>query len=110
MIAAATHEKQYGVLLRLLEAEANRLSLKGTGTMDITAEQRQNIDKRKDSPFNVWLDAQVNTDGELDLDKLYSVAEAWGITKRFDHLNPGQQRMDIGNLLRPIVPQSEYGR
>jgi hypothetical protein len=62
------------------------------------------------SPFNLWLDAQVkNSDGSLDLDRLYKVASSYGIKNDYRHLNPGQQRMTIGIKLRSKVPPSEYG-
>ncbi|MGR9185837.1 hypothetical protein ACU8L2_23720 [Rhizobium leguminosarum] len=76
--------------------------------MRITKEQRENwLKNTAASPFNKWLDAQVRTDGKLDLDKLYAVAEKHGVTKRYDHLNPGQQRMNIGVLLRKKVKAVE---
>ncbi len=79
--------------------------------MDITREQYEYwVENTKDSPFNLWLDAQVRTDGQLDPARLYAVAERWGITQRYDTLNAGQQRMNIGNRLRKIVPSSEYER
>jgi hypothetical protein len=79
-------------------------------TMKITREQRlawqQNTAK---SPFNIWLDGQVKRpDGTLDLEKLYEIARAHGVSKRYDHLNPGQQRMNIGVKLRKGVPKKIY--
>lgn len=72
--------------------------------MRITKEQREAwLKNTAQSPFNKWLDEQVRTDGKLDLKKLYEVAEKHGVTKRFEHLNPGQQRMNIGVLLRKKV-------
>ncbi len=72
--------------------------------MRITKEQREAwLKNTAQSPFNKWLDEQVRTDGKLDLNKLYEVAEKHGVTKRYDHLNPGQQRMNIGVLLRKMV-------
>ncbi|MCU0883294.1 MAG: hypothetical protein MUF14_11580, partial [Hyphomonadaceae bacterium] len=60
------------------------------------------------SPFNVWLDRQVRApDGKLDLERLYEVAQRFGIAKRYDHLNPGQQRMNIGVMLRSRVSEEE---
>jgi hypothetical protein len=78
--------------------------------MKITREQREAwVKNTKDSPFNLWLNAQVRTeDGALDLDKLYAVASRYGLEKRYDHLNPGQQRMNIGVQLAKIVDPSEY--
>ncbi len=76
----------------------------------ITREQRQAwLEKTADSPFNRWLDKQVKSlDGSFDLAKLYQVAERFGIDKRYEHLNPGQQRMTIGGMLRRRVPTTEY--
>jgi hypothetical protein len=79
-------------------------------SMRITRERRQAwIEKTAASPFNRWLDAKVKkSDGSLDLDRLYEVACDFGIITDYRHLNPGQQRMTIGNKLRNIVPSSEY--
>jgi hypothetical protein len=79
-------------------------------SMTITREQRQAwLEKTADSPFNRWLDRQVKTpEGGFDLAKLYQVAEKFGIDKRYEHLNPGQQRMTIGGMLRKRVPTTEY--
>lgn len=79
-------------------------------SMTITREQRQAwLEKTADSPFNRWLDAQVNDEsGSLNLGKLYALAKHYGIDKTYPHLNPGQQRMNIGNLLRKQVPESVY--
>ncbi len=78
--------------------------------MTITREQREAwLKNTADSPFNRWLDRQVkSSDGTLDLDKLYEVARRYRIEKRYDHLNPGQQRMNIGVMLRNRVPAEEY--
>ena len=64
-------------------------------SMRITQEQRRAwMEKTAASPFNLWLDAQVkNSDGSLDLDRLYKVASSYGIKNDYRHLNPGQQRM-----------------
>ena len=79
-------------------------------SMKITREQRQAwLEKTADSPFNRWLDKQVKShDGSFDLGKLYQVAEKFGIDKCYEHLNPGQQRMTVGGMLRKRVPTSEY--
>lgn len=79
-------------------------------SMRITREQRQAwMEKTAASPFNRWLDAKVKkSDGSLDLDRLYEVACDFGIITDYRHLNPGQQRMTIGNKLRNIVPSFEY--
>jgi hypothetical protein len=61
------------------------------------------------SPFNEWLDPQVKRpDGTLDLEKLYGIAESYGITGRYSNLNPGQQRMTVGIKLRAVVPKHIY--
>jgi len=79
-------------------------------SMRITREQREAWkQKTADSPFNRWLGEQVkNSDGTLNLDKLYEVARRYGVNNRYEHLNPGQQRMNIGVRLRKRVPESEY--
>ena len=79
-------------------------------TMTVTAEQREAWMKNTaSSPFNRWLDIRVKRkDGTLDLDALYAVAEEHGIRQRYRHLNPGQQRMNIGNRLRKKVDPSVY--
>lgn len=79
-------------------------------SMKITREQREAwVKNTKNSPFNRWLNTMVRDEsGNLDLEKLYSVAARHGITKRFDHLNPGQQRMNVGVQLRKIVDPKEY--
>ena len=79
-------------------------------SMRITKEQREAWqEKTASSPFNRWLDAKVKrSDGSLDLDRLYAVAHEFGVMKRYDHLNPGQQRMTIGIMLRKAVPASQY--
>lgn len=79
-------------------------------SMKITREQREAwLRKTAASPFNKWLDSRVKrADGTLDLDALYAVANEYGIDKRYDHLNPGQQRMTIGIMLRKAVPEAEY--
>ena len=79
-------------------------------SMTITREQRQAwLERTAASPFNLWLDAQVKeADGSLNLEKLYALAKRYGIDKTYPHLNPGQQRMNIGNLLRKQVPENEF--
>lgn len=78
-------------------------------TMKITPEQRHAwLERTAKSPFNIWLDERVKApDGKLDLERLYDVARRHGIEKRYDHLNPGQQRMNIGVMLRSRVTQEE---
>lgn len=82
-------------------------------SMKITREQRLAwLEKTAESPFNLWLNPQISdSEGKLDLDKLYEVARRYGIEKRekYKHLNPGQQRMNIGIQLRKVVDPKEYG-
>jgi hypothetical protein len=78
-------------------------------TMRVSKEQREAwLARTANDDFNVWLNGQVKVDGKLDLDRLYTVAQSYGVTKRYDHLNPGQQRMNIGVILRRIVPVGTY--
>jgi hypothetical protein len=44
----------------------------------------------------------------VDLAKTYALAEANGCTKRWEHLNPGQQRMNAGNAIRRQVKAVGY--
>jgi hypothetical protein len=83
---------------------------RGKRVMKITREQREAwVKNTAGSPFNLWLDRQVkNPDGTLDLERLYSVARRYGVDKRYDRLNPGQQRMNVGVMLRSRVPREEY--
>lgn len=83
---------------------------RGDRSMKISREQREAwVKNTAKSPFNVWLDGQVKRpDGTLNLERLYEVAERYGIDRRYDNLNPGQQRMNIGVMLRARVPQEEY--
>lgn len=79
--------------------------------MHFTPEQRQSwTETTKDSPFNRWLRNRVNRrDGTLDLHRLHILAQEYGIeAARYAHLNPGQQRMNIGNKLRVLVPEQVY--
>ncbi|BCA58885.1 hypothetical protein [Sphingomonas sp. HMP6] len=74
--------------------------------MHFTPEQRGAwTEQTRDSPFNRWLRDEVNNrDGTLDLAKLHALAARFEIDAgRYAHLNPGQQRMNIGNRLRRIV-------
>jgi len=77
----------------------------GEKRMRITREQRQAwLEDTAKSPFNEWLNKRVrNEDGTLNLDRLYETAREFGITEEYRHLNPGQQRMIIGVMLRPKV-------
>ena len=83
---------------------------KGRRTTRITMEQRRAWAERiAKSPFTRWLDQQVRgEDGSLDLEKLYSVAREYGIEDRYDGHDPGQQRMNIGVMLRERVPPEVY--
>jgi len=80
--------------------------------MRITAEQRAAWKANTAAgPFNLWLDGQVrDVRGAFDLGRLYDLAERYGLHKRDEYarLNPGQQRMNLGNLLRRVVPASVY--
>lgn len=80
--------------------------------MQISRERRERWEQlTKNDAFNQWLRPQVTAaDGSLDLDKLHAVALRYGIDRReqYAHLNPGQQRMNLGNMLRKAVPRSEY--
>ena len=65
----------------------------------------------RDSPFNRWLRVRTTgRDGLLDLDLLRGVAAEFGVdAQKYAHLNPGQQRMNVGNRLRRLVPENVYG-
>lgn len=80
--------------------------------MQVTPEQRKSWrENTAQSPFNQWLDGQVRrADGSLDLARLHQIARSHGIEReqQYAHLNPGQQRMNIGNLLRRVVDVAEY--
>lgn len=73
--------------------------------MHVTSEQHRAWKEfTANSPFNQWLNPQVrDASGKLDLDRLYAVAREHGITDEYRHLNPGQQRMNIGVRLRTVV-------
>jgi len=80
--------------------------------MQVTPAQRKSWrETTAQSPFNQWLDGQVRrADGSLDLARLHQIARSHGIEReqQYAHLNPGQQRMNIGNLLRRVVDVGEY--
>lgn len=80
--------------------------------MQISKARREHWERStRDGPFNRWLSPQImGPDGTLDLDRLHIVALRYGIDRReqYAHLNPGQQRMNIGNLLRRAVPADLY--
>jgi hypothetical protein len=79
-------------------------------SMKITREQRDAwAATTANSDFNVWMNGQVKrTDGTLDLEALYGLARKYGIDQDYRHLNPGQQRMNIGSRLRAKVPPEDY--
>lgn len=81
-------------------------------SMRVTNEQRHRWKAATaTSPFNRWLDSQIcDENGRLDLERLYETALTYGIDKRnsYSALNPGQQRMNIGNALRRVVPTQLY--
>lgn len=80
--------------------------------MKFTPEQRSNwAERTAHTPINRWLAEETRgADGRLDLAKLHAVALSYGIDKQVEYadLNPGQQRMNIGNLLRSRVPEAVY--
>jgi hypothetical protein len=80
--------------------------------MHFTQEQRDAwAAETRDSPFNLWLRHRTTgPDGGLDLELMRQVAQEYGIdADRYAHLNPGQQRMNVGNRLRRAVPAEVYG-
>ena len=93
-----------------LFTSASRYRSDAERTMSISADSRKKwMEKTANSPFNSWLNRQVkNADGTLNLDKLYEVARCWHIEERYEHLNAGQIRMNIGVRLRKAVPVAEY--
>jgi hypothetical protein len=93
-----------------LFTRASRYRSDAARTMFISADSRKKwMEKTANSPFNRWLDGQVkNADGTLNLEKLYEVARRWHIEERYEHLNAGQIRMNIGVRLRKAVPVAEY--
>lgn len=80
--------------------------------MHINKERRDRwLRVTKNDAFNNWLGPQVvDQNGRLDLGRLHDVALEYGIDKRsqYAHLNPGQQRMNLGNMLRKAVPRHHY--
>lgn len=93
-------------------ARYQRADEKRDRSMRITKEQRESwLTKTANTPFNIWLKKEVvDENGKLDLNRLYAIAAKYGITdiERYKSLNPGQQRMTIGNRLRSIVPPTVY--
>lgn len=51
-----------------------------------------------------WVQDQ---DGNLLLDRLYAIGRANGVTKEWRHLNNGQQRMNLGNMLRRKLSEGD---
>jgi len=81
------------------EHEAGRVEKK----MKITREQRENWRRNtRQGAFNQWFDPKVRAaDGTLDLPRLYEIAQSHGIDYMpYTSLNPGQQRMTLGNMIR----------
>lgn len=80
--------------------------------MKITPEQRTSwAERTANGPFNRWLSDQINdANGHFSLDRLHAVAASYGIEKsvEYESLNPGQQRMNLGNALRRKVPAGAY--
>lgn len=75
--------------------------------MRVTREQREAWETNtRGSGFNRWMRDRVNArDGTLDLQALWDLASEWGVDPdKYKHLNAGQQRMNIGNRLRLLVP------
>lgn len=83
----------------------------GRRTTRITPEERRAwAERTAKSQFNRWLDQKVRgEDGNLDLEKLYEVANEYGIENRYNKLNPSHQLMNIGVMLRERVPPEVYG-
>ena len=75
-------------------------------TMEISKERRELWEREtKNGAFNCWLNPLVrNADGTLNLESLYLIARTFGVNDRYDDLNAGQIRMNIGNRLRSQVP------
>lgn len=81
--------------------------------MHVSREQREVwAAETRDSPFNLWLRRRTTCpDGSLDLNLLRQVAQGYDIdADMYAHLNPGQQRMNVGNRLRRAVPTKVYAR
>ncbi len=80
--------------------------------MRVTREQREAwAANTATGPLNRWVDEQArDEDGAFDLERLYALAERYGVNKRVEyaHLNAGQQRMNLGNILRRVIPPADY--
>jgi hypothetical protein len=108
---AAEEVKRARIEARLSKRSTLRSDVSST-TVAFTPERRERWKQvTRDGPFNLWLNPQVTgADGSLDLERLYRVAREWGVNERYEHLNPGMIRMNIGNRLRAIVPVKVYER
>jgi hypothetical protein len=63
----------------------------------------------KGDPFNRWVDAQVRgPDGKLDFDLMEDLASRYGVKLPLAVSTPGERRLCLGILLRPVVPRTEY--
>jgi hypothetical protein len=77
----------------------------GKQTMITREDRKKWAERTKNDDFNAWFNPQIQKlDGTLDLDKMNAIATApphnLDIGTRYSHLNPGHQRMVVGNLLR----------
>lgn len=74
--------------------------------MNVTPEQYAAYRaKPENMAWKRWMDQRICVGGQMDLERLYVLAREYGVTKRYDGLNAGQQRMNIGNQLRKRVPR-----
>jgi hypothetical protein len=64
----------------------------------------------KGDAFNRWVDAQVRgPDGKPDVDLMDALASRYGVEYPLRGMvTPGEMRLHVGILLRPVVPSSEY--
>lgn len=79
--------------------------------MHFTREQRDSwAAETRNSAFNKWMRERVSDrTGRLNLSALHRLAAEFGIDASiYSHLNPGQQRMNVGNRLRKLVPAEVY--
>jgi hypothetical protein len=59
--------------------------------------------------FNRWLDAQVRSaDGKIDPEKLTHVAHEWGVSFSAKRCGIAIRRLELGVLLKAVVPPSDY--
>jgi hypothetical protein len=69
---------------------------------------RPAIPSESDS-FNRWLDPQVRSpDGGIDPEKLAHVAHEWGVSFSAKDCSIAIRRLELGALLRAVVPKSDY--